>query len=437
LKIITNTTFNTNHYHIFLRCTGVEGDKHEGEGIGSMKRIAVIGGGASGLVAAFFASEQGDVVLFEKQKKIGRKILVTGNGRCNLTNSALDVSHYHGKNPKFVLNLFSRFGLDETLSFFERIGIPVVERDKGRLFPASLQASTVVSMLDYELRKRGVEIQLHRRIDKIIPERKLTVITAGRERHSFDAVILSAGSCAYPPVGASQRGYTLAATLGHTVHEPFPALLPITIPLKNIHRLEGIKRDCSAQVELDGRIIARSEGELLFTKYGISGPAALDISRAINENVIQGRKPAILLDLFPDLSTDELQNVLVALWRDSERTVSFSLSGLLHHRMPAVLLQMMDIDPEKRVAKLNESEKETIAKTMKALRLVPGEPRSWSEAVVAAGGVAVDEIDPSTMESRIVKNLYITGELLDIDGDSGGYNLQFAWSTGAIAGMAQ
>lgn len=420
-----------------MGCTDVIGDKHEGGRIESMKRIAVIGGGASGLVAAFFASEQGEVVLFEKQKKIGRKILVTGNGRCNLANSALDVIHYHGRNPKFVLNLFSRFGLDETLSFFERIGIPVIERDKGRLFPASLQASTVVSMLEYELRKRGVAIQLHRRIDTIIPERKLTVITAGREHHSFDTVILSAGSCAYPPVGASRRGYTLAASLGHTVHEPFPALLPITIPLKIIHRLEGIKRDCSTQVERDGRTIARSEGELLFTKYGISGPAALDISRAVNESVIQGGKPSVLLDLFPDLSSDELQGTLASLWRDSNKTVSLSLSGLLHRRMPVVLLHMMGIDPEKRVAELSESEKETIAKTMKAVRLVPGEPRSWSEAVVAVGGVDVNEIDPATMESRIIKNLYITGELLDIDGDSGGYNLQFAWSTGAIAGMSQ
>ncbi len=402
-----------------------------------MKRIAVIGGGASGLVAAFFASEHADVVIFEKQKKIGSKILVTGNGRCNLTNSSLDVTRYHGRNPKFVLNLFSRFGLDETLSFFERIGIPVVEKDRGRLFPASLQASTVVSMLEYELRRRGVAIQVHRRIDRIIPERKLTVITAGREHHSFDAVILSAGSCAYPPVGASHIGYTLAVSLGHTVHEPFPALLPITIPLKIIHRLEGIKRDCGARVELDGRAIAESEGELLFTKYGISGPAALDISRAVNENVIQGQKPVILIDLFPELTADELRGVLFALWRDGDKTVSFSLSGLLHQRMPSVLLHVMGLDPEKRVAKLKEIEKETIAKTMKALRLVPGEPRSWSEAVVAAGGVAVDEIDPATMESRIVKNLYITGELLDIDGDSGGYNLQFAWSTGAIAGMAQ
>ncbi len=403
-----------------------------------MKHIAVIGGGASGLVAAFFASRENRVVLFEKQKKIGRKILITGNGRCNLSNSQIDVTKYHGKNPKFVLNLFSRFGLDETISFFESIGIPVIEKSNGRIFPASLQASTVVQVLEYELLRRGVDIKLHRRIDTIIPEgKKIKVITAGREVYYFDSIILAAGSCAFSPVGASKIGYQLASSLGHNVYEPFPSILPINIPLKIIHRLEGIKWDCRVMAERNGRIVSQAEGELLFTKYGISGPASLDISRAVNENIIEGRNPEIAIDLFPELQHEELSIKLSRLWEDTGKSVSFSLIGLLHNRMPSVLLKIAGVDPERRVADLSKTEREAILRTLKSLRLKPGRPRSFDEAVVAAGGVDIDELNPTTMESTIVKNIYITGELLDIDGDSGGYNLQFAWSSGAVAGMSQ
>jgi predicted Rossmann fold flavoprotein len=403
-----------------------------------MKHVAVIGGGASGLVAALFASQGNRVVLFEKQKKIGRKILVTGNGRCNLSNSQIDLKRYHGRNPKFVLNLFSRFGLDETIPFFESIGVPLIEKSNGRIFPASLQASTIVSVLEYELLKRGVDIRLHRRIDTILPEEKrIKLITAGREIYYFDSIILATGSCAFSPVGASRIGYRLASSLGHTVHEPFPSILPINIPLRIVHRLEGIRWDCRATVELNGGIIAQSEGELLFTKYGISGPAALDISRAINEHIIKGREPEIVIDLLPELKEEEVSTMISRLWEDTNKSASFSLIGLLHHRMPAVLLEMAGVDPEKKVAHLSKNEREAILRTLKYLRLKPGEPRSFDEAVVAAGGVDIDEINPATMESRIVKNIYITGELLDIDGDSGGYNLQFAWSSGAVAGMSQ
>lgn len=405
---------------------------------GYMNHVAVIGGGASGLVAAFFASRENRVVLFEKQKKIGRKILITGNGRCNLSNSQIDVTRYHGRNPKFVLNLFSRFGPEETISFFESIGVPVIEKSNGRIFPASLQASTVVQVLEYELLRRGVEIKLHRRIDAIIPEgEKIKLVTAGREVYYFDSVILATGSCAFSPVGASRIGYQLASSLGHTVYEPFPAILPINIPLKIIHRLEGIRWDCRVVAELNGRILTQAEGELLFTKYGISGPASLDISRAINENIIEGRSPEIAIDLFPELRHELLSTMLARLWEDTSKSVSFSLIGLLHNRMPAVLLKIAGIDPERRVADLSKAERETILRTLKSLRLKPGKPRPFNEAVVAAGGVAIDEINPTTMESRIAKNVYITGELLDIDGDSGGYNLQFAWSSGAVAGMSQ
>jgi predicted Rossmann fold flavoprotein len=404
-----------------------------------VKRVAVIGGGASGIMAACYAAGGGNsVVLFEKQKKIGRKILVSGNGRCNITNSAISQEMYHGNNPMVVNNIFARFGFEETVEFFQSIGLPLIEEEKGRMFPASLQATAVVRILEYELKHRGVEVLLHRKIDRI--ERAgegFRLITAGKEEHLFDSVILAAGSCACPPAGGSGDGYDLARQLKHTVRDPFPAILPITIPLKTVHRLQGVKWDCLIRVLHDDRVIASSEGELLFTAYGISGPASLDVSRAVNGLVTQNIISVISIDLFPDHSEQELLALLDGLWSDASKSVGFSLVGILKTPMPEVLLHMAGIDPGKRAGDLSREERRMLGRFLKSVRLEPGKPRGFNEAVVAAGGVDIDEIDCTKMESRLAKNLYFTGELLDIDGDSGGYNLQFAWSTGAIAGMAQ
>ncbi|PKL16804.1 MAG: hypothetical protein CVV49_14325 [Spirochaetae bacterium HGW-Spirochaetae-5] len=402
------------------------------------KKTAVIGGGASGLIAAYFAAENTRVTLFEKQKKIGRKILVTGNGRCNITNKNIDKSRYHGHNPEFTESIFSQFGLAETEKFFSSVGIPLIEENDGKLFPASLQASIVTKVFEYELTRRNVNVQLHRKIDKIIPENnKLRLITAGHDGEIFDSVILACGSRAFPAAGASTSGYELASALGHKIYEPFPVILPLNIPVKALHTLQGIKWDCGVKVLYNERCTASSMDELLFTAYGISGPAALKISRSVNEHILSGRIPDISLDFFPSLDEPDLKNLLNNLFIDKNRKLSFALLGILKEKMPEVILSLSGIDHEKRCGALSEKDREKILSSMKNFRITPGKPRGFEEAVAAAGGVAVDEINPATMESKLIKNLFITGELLDIDGDSGGFNLQFAWSTGAIAGMAQ
>jgi len=404
-----------------------------------VKRIAIIGAGASGLIAACYASRDGrQVILFEKQKKIGRKISITGNGRCNISNRNISTGHYHGHNSRFVDAVFSCFSLQDTITFFEERGVPFVEEDEGKLYPASLQASTIPKVFQYELKKRNVDLQLHRRIERIEPEGAgFKLFTAGAEEHRVDSVILAAGSCAYPPVGASNSGYDLARSLGHRVYEPWPVILPITIPLKSLHQLQGIKWDAAIRVEVNGKEMGRSRGELLFTAYGISGPVSLNVSRSVNSAVIAGKSPGIIIDLYPSMSGDELARRLERLWIDGGKKTGFSLLGIMKDRMPEVLCGIAGVDPEKRVASLSTTDKKKIAGIMKNLVLEPGKPRGFQEAVAAAGGVDVNEIDPATMESKLVRNLYITGELLDIDGDSGGYNLQFAWSTGAVAGKAQ
>jgi predicted Rossmann fold flavoprotein len=404
-----------------------------------VKRIGIIGGGASGLMAACFAAGRNNsVVLFEKQKKIGRKILVSGNGRCNITNRRIHAEKFHGRDPRFTRHVFSRFGLNDTIGFFRTAGIPLVEERDGKLFPASLQAQSVVKMFEYELDRRNVEIKIHRKVERLLEKKgRYVLITAGREEYEFDAVILSAGSCAFPPAGGSRSGYELAEVLGHTVHEPFPAILPLTLPLKILHRLQGIKWDCGVRVESNQGTAASSQGEVLFTGYGISGPASLEISREVNRLVIMNCSPDIIIDFFPGYTGDALMSRLEELWRDGSKGTSFSLIGFIKHPIPEVLCGIVGIDPHKPVSRLSHKEKTGLAVAMKGLRLRPGRPRGFDEAVVAAGGVDVGEVDPFTMESRLHKNLFITGEILDIDGDTGGYNLQFAWSTGAVAGMSQ
>lgn len=398
--------------------------------------IAVIGGGPAGLIASIFAAREGaSVTLYEKQKKCGRKLAITGNGLCNISNRNIDPSRYHGQNPQFTRNVFGRFGVNETIQFFDSIGIPIIEKKNGKLFPRSLSAQLVSEILEYHAKAAGVTILENRRADKIVRKNgKLAVITAGYDESLYDAVILAAGSCAYPQLGASEQGYEIACALGHSLIKPFPSILPLNIPLKIIHRLEGIKWDCALSVLNSGKIIRSSVGEVLFTKYGLSGPAALEISRAVNERILAGDSPAVLVNFFPDLKKEQLAEMLDHLLGDPDKPGNLALSGILKKRIPDILLEIAGCDPFAPCSSYNSSARAKIISALSALRLEPGSIRPFSEAVTAAGGIPVSEIDQKTMESKLVKGFYLCGEILDIDGDSGGFNLQFAWSTGAIAG---
>jgi len=219
--------------------------------------------------------------------------------------------------------------------------------------------------------------------------------------------------------------------------KPFPSILPINIPLKILHRLEGIKWDCAVSARSNKKILGSSTGEVLFTRYGLSGPATLEISRHVNERILRHEKVEVLLDLFPEKIEEELFEFFRPLFCDSEKTVSFALSGILKKRMPDIFLSIAGVNPDLLCGSLDEKRIRSLASFFKEVILQTGEVRPFSEAVVAAGGIDTDEVNPATLESKRVKSLYLCGELLDIDGDSGGFNLQFAWSTGAVAGMSQ
>lgn len=402
-----------------------------------MKKIAIIGAGASGLMAACFASKNAQVILFEKQKIAGRKILATGNGRCNISNRNIDASYYFGKNQHFVKNIFEKFGLTQTEEFFSSIGIPFVEGKDGKLFPASLQASAVQKTLIYEAQKRGAEILLHRRIDKIEPLKNgFMLITAGKEHHFFDAVICAAGSCAYPQLGGSNSGYELAQLLGHTLVPPIPAIVPLNTTPKILHRLQGIKWDCALTAKTDDKIIAVSQGEVLFTKYGISGPASLEISTLVNREITMGKKVEIIADFFPKTDCNDLALHLLPLFRDLHKPLFLCLVGTIKERIAEVVLSIMGKDPFAPAKTFTKDDVFYLANLLKNLTMHAGNPRSFSDAMVALGGIDTDEIDPNTMQSKLIPQLFFAGELLDITGTTGGYNLQFAWSSGAIAGMS-
>ncbi len=400
------------------------------------QKIGIIGAGASGLITAYFASQNphNEVHIFEKQNKIGRKVSATGNGRCNLTNMNMGSEHYHCSDIQFVTKVLQSFSLQDTLDFFHSIGIITTTLENGKVYPASLQASTVVKVFEHELLHNNVQIHTSRKIESLQPVHNgFTITTAGKEEHFFHKVILACGSCAYGSLGASRDGYELAQSLGHTIIEPFPALLPLNIANKQLHTLQGIRWDCTLSVVVGNTVVQQVTDEVLFTAYGISGPAALGISRAVNEAVLLNKDVYIQCNIFPYYDIHTLHSLFDQLLSHPKKSLEFALYGIMNNKMPRVFLSMAGI-PYDWPAVESCHNIDAIISAFTSAMLYPGKPRPFTEAVVAAGGVDVQEVNPATMESQLHKGLFITGELLDVDGDSGGYNLQFAWSTGAIAG---
>ncbi len=400
------------------------------------QKIGIIGAGASGLTAAYFAAQNknNEIHIFEKQNKIGRKVAATGNGRCNLTNMSMGSEHYHSGDIRFVDTVLEKFSLHDTLAFFNSIGIVTTTLENGKVYPASLQASTVVKIFEHELSHNNVQIHTSRKIESIQPVHSgFKVTTAGKEEHFFHKIILACGSCAYGSLGASKDGYELAQRLGHTIIEPFPAILPLTIINKQLHTLQGIRWDCTLRVVVNNTVVQQVTDEVLFTAYGISGPAALAVSRAVNEAVLKNSDVHIQCNIFPQYDNYNLHSLFEQLLSQPKKSLEFALYGIMNNKMPRVFLSMAGI-PYEWPAVESRDDINAIINAFTNATLYPGKMRPFAEAVVAAGGVDVSEVNPLTMESKLHKGLFITGELLDVDGNSGGYNLQFAWSTGAIAG---
>jgi hypothetical protein len=399
-------------------------------------KIAVIGGGASGLTAAIAAARNGaEVTICEKLNRVGKKILATGNGRCNYTNMNLSKECYHSNNLNFAEEVMKFFNLDKTLVFFEDLGILPYVDESGKVYPNSLQASSVLDVLRYELKRHKVKEVTDFNVTALRKSKdKFSII--GNDTITADRVILATGGKASPQLGSDGKGYELAKSLGHEIIEPFPALVQLKLSGKYFKRIAGIKFDGIVKAYAGDRLIREEEGEILFTDYGISGPPILQVSRKVIEELNKKNKPFLNIDMFPGYSKLKLYDILQDRFRRiNYKTIEESMIGFINKKLiPVVFYEAGFEDLNKICGKLNKKEIYKIIDILKEWKFEVIGHNSWQQAQSTAGGIKLSEVNPKTLESLKVKGLYFAGEILDVDGDCGGFNLQWAWSSGYTAG---
>lgn len=408
-----------------------------------MKKIVIVGGGASGLAAAITAARKGcQVTVLEHKERPGKKILATGNGRCNLTNLRLDPdTGYRGGTPGFAASVLSKVTVEETLAFFEDMGLPVRDRD-GYVYPRSAQAAAVADTLILEAEHLGARLLCGVHVRQVEQRKNGAFLVRaaspeGDVNIPADCVILATGSKAAPATGSDGSGYGLAEALGHTVIPPLPALVQLICRGKVFRQLAGIRAEGEVRLYLDGTLAAGDRGELQLTDYGISGIPVFQVSRYASVGLAEGRTVEAELDFWPDR---EESQVLSFLKRRRDRlpyrTGEEFLTGLFAKKLGCVLLSSSGISLTDPAGQIPDRKLERLAGQIKAFPAQITGTKSFDSAQICCGGVSVDQVDPATMESRLVPGLYLTGELLDIDGICGGYNLQWAWSTGILAGRS-
>ncbi len=394
--------------------------------------IAVIGGGASGIVGAIFAARNGaNVTIYERCDRIGRKILATGNGRCNYTNVYASLENYHGKNPEFINNTINKFWVGETNSFFAELGMLTKVEENGKAYPYSLQASAVLDVLRYELERLKVNIITEFEVKKITKTNNAFKIKSYNGNIAYaDKVILSTGGKASPALGSNGSGYAIAQSFGHKISKLYPSLVQLKTETNLIKSLKGTKLDANVLLE-SGNKKCSYFGEILFTDYGLSGPAIFNVSRLC----VQDCDATITLDILPEINEEELYNILKAR-RTQYRNLETFFVGMVNKKVGMVMMKYAEVLPFARNSDtITDAEIKRLCDALKNFKLKVTGTMSWNNAQVTAGGILTDDINPETMESNLCDGLYLTGEILDIDGDCGGYNLQWAWSSGYIAGI--
>ncbi|NLV17173.1 MAG: NAD(P)/FAD-dependent oxidoreductase [Syntrophomonadaceae bacterium] len=400
-----------------------------------MKTTVIIGGGASGMMAAMTAARESDnhILLLERQARVGRKLLSSGNGRCNLSNLYADRTSYHGADTDFVLPALKRFGVGETLDFFRGLGLITVTEPDGRVYPLSNHANSVVDVLRFGLQRDNIE--LHTENGAVYSRRNgsrfLVGTTEGGHIHA-DYVIVACGGAAAPKLGGVMDGYRLLEEMGHSRTKLNPSLVQVKTDPTYPRALKGVKADAVVAVFAGPSILAAKRGEVLFTEYGVSGPAVFDISRAISTG---GDGLSVHLDLLADLTEDEVMTFLVRRREIAPHLpANQMLTGALHNRLGQMVCKYGRITSSQRIGQLSNDELRAVAGAAKEFVLEVEGVAGFDSAQVTAGGINTDEFNPDTLESRLIPGLFACGEVLDIDGDCGGFNLQWAWSSGHLAG---
>ena len=407
-----------------------------------MSKVLIIGAGAAGMYAAAAAAGNGhEVHVYEKNEKPGRKLFITGKGRCNLTN-ACEVEEMLGavkSNPKFLYSSFYTHTNQDVIRFFEENGMPVKTERGGRVFPASDHSSDVIRTLVRKLERLHVKIHTGKKVERILAEEGQFrgILLADGSAVTADACVVATGGCSYPLTGSTGDGYRFARESGHTVTELFPSLVPVETKEPWVRDLMGLSLRNIELVMKDGKKeVYREFGEMLFTHFGLSGPVVLSATSQVGP-LLSKRPLSVHVDLKPALAREQLdQRILRDFGEQPNRQFKNCLARLLPSKLIPVIVMLSGIPPQKKIHDISKEERQTLVSCIKDLTMTAVSLRGWSEAIITKGGVSVRQIDPATMESKKVKGLYFAGEVLDLDAVTGGFNLQIAWSTAWLAGTS-
>ena len=400
-------------------------------------KIIVVGGGAAGMMAAIVAKRSGtEVILLERNDRVGKKLLATGNGRCNYTNLNIDINNYHGLNNQFALNALKELNVDKTLEFFDELGITPADEDNGKVYPLSFQSSSMLDVLRYEIAYLGVELITEAFVSEVIKKNRFIVRLKDGRSFEGDKVILATGGMAMPVSGSDGSGYSIAKSLGHAITPIYPGLVQLKLEGNIFKQVNGVKFVGIAGIYHKNNLVIEDSGDILFTDYGISGPPILQISRKAIELMNKGLDIELKISIIHTKTVEELKNYLMKRFNNMPmKTIEESLIGMINKKLILPILKELDIDKSTTVDALKMNDLEKLAKLLTSWSFKIIGNKGWGQAQVTAGGVDTKEVNSNTMESNKVEGLYIIGELLDIDGDCGGFNLQWAWSSGYLAGI--
>lgn len=401
--------------------------------------ILIIGGGPAGIVAAITCKDMGsDAAIIEGMDRIGKKLLTTGNGRCNLTNISITPLRYHGDNPSFPEPILKFFGYAEAVNFFNSLGLPLTTLEEGKVFPMSLQASSVVDILRFALNERNVPVYLDSKITKIEKNANgFRLLTASGKNFECRRLIICCGGKSAPATGSDGSGFSLAKQLGHTIIEPIPSLVQLVLEFDHLKAISGVKFTGSVKILTDFEKSTPEYGEILFTDYGISGPPVLQLSRIASKAISKNENAYIEVDMMPSIAENDLNEYLRNHFGTFYyRSVFDSLIGIINKRLIPIVLREAGIkDIHRECMSLTGTEINNICSIFKSWRFKVIGTNSFRNAQVTAGGINTKEICPETLESKITPDLYFAGEILDVDGDCGGFNLHWAWASGYVSAL--